>query len=282
MDNITLKSIFALNKDELSKKLSGLILPKDSQKIQTIVSDFLGNLFENDGMYRQSLTDQEDFILLAAIELIKSQQNITSELTKNYNCTSQSTANNIKEQKSELRKKNLVKDSVVAGGAGLGALAGSGLGVKMVNSGALSGGLVSTWFAFAGAIAVSALVIYLSYQQKENNKTKTFITKDYVGEFSLDAEVFCSIVERICESIDNVIETYRVQVKRIINTYEQRERPTLLNTYSLLTEQIANVINISRNCGEDTPEKLKKAILIMEECLENYDLKFENGKIKNI
>lgn len=276
MDNITLKSIFELNKDELSKKLRGLTLPKDSQKIQTIVSDFLGNLFENDGMYRQSLTDQEDFILLAAIELIKSQQNITSELTKNYNSTSQSNANNIKEQKSELRKKNLVKDSVVVGGAGLGALAGSGLGVKMVNSGALSGGLVSTWFAFAGAIAVSALVIYLSYH-KENNKTK-----DYIGELSLDTEVFCSIAERICESIDNVIETYRVQVKRIINTYEQREKPTLLNTYSLLTEQIANVIDISRNCGEDTPERLKKAIFVMEESLENYGLKFENGKIRNI
>ena len=281
MDNITLKSIFELNKDELSKKLRGLTLPKDSQKIQTIVSDFLGNLFENDGMYRQSLTDQEDFILLAAIELIKSQQNITSELTKNYNYTSQSNANNTKEQKSELRKKNLVKDSVIAGGAGLGALAGSGLGVKMVNSGALSGGLVSTWFAFAGAIAVSALVIYLSYQ-KENNRTKKKKKKNCVVELSLDTEVFCSIVERICESIDNVIETYRVQVKRIINTYEQREKPTLLNTYSLLTEQIATVINISRNCGEDTPEKLKNAILIMEECLENYDLKFENGKIRNI
>lgn len=281
MDNITLKSIFELNKDELSKKLRGLTLPKDSQKIQTIVSDFLGNLFENDGMYRQSLTDQEDFILLAAIELIKSQQKITSELTKNYNCTSQSNANNIKEQKSKLREKNLVKDSVVAGGAGLGALAGSGLGVKMVNSGVLSGGLVSTWFAFAGAIAVSALVIYLSYQDG-NNKTKSIKTKDLVGELSLDAGVFCSIVERICESIDNVIETYRVQVKRIINAYEQREKPTLLNTYSSLTEQIANVINISRNCGESTPDKLKKAILIMEESLENYDLKFENGKIRNI
>lgn len=276
MDNITLKSIFASNRDELSKKISGFTLPKDSQKIQTVVSDFLGNLFENDGIYRQSLTEQEDFILLAAIELIKSQQNITSELTRNYNCISQSNANNIIEQKSELRKKSLVKDSVVAGGAGLGALAGSGLGVKMVNSGVLSGGLVSMWFAFAGAITVSALVIYLSYH-KENNKTK-----DYIGELSLDTEVFCSIVERICESIDNVIETYRVQVRRIINTYEQREKPTLLNTYSLLTEQVANVINISRNCGEDTPERLKKAIFVMEESLENYGLKFENGKIRNI
>lgn len=151
----------------------------------------------------------------------------------------------------------------------------------MVNSGALSGGLVSTWFAFAGAIAVSALVIYLSYH-KENNETKTLKTKGYVEELLLDTEVFCSIVERICESIDNVIETYRVQVKRIINAYEQSEKPTLLNTYSLLTEQIANVINTSRNCSEEIPERLKKAILIMEESLENYDLEFENGKIKNI
>ena len=276
MDNITLKSIFVSNKEDLSKKLNGLLLPQDTQKIQTIISDYLGNLFENDGIYRQSLTEQEDFILLAAIELIKSQQNLTLGLTKVCNCTSQNKVDNIKENKSELKKKYLV-----AGGAGLGAFAGSELGVKMVNSGTLNGNLASTWFAFAGAIAVSALVIYLSHY-KENNKTKSRKTQENVDELSLNTEVFCSIVERICESIDNVIETYRVQVKRIISTYEQREKPTLLNSYSLLIEQIANVINISRNCGEVTPDKLKKSILIMEESLENYDLKFENGKIRNI
>ena len=276
MDNITLKSIFVSNKEDLSKKLNGLLLPQDTQKIQTIVSDYLGNLFENDGIYRQSLTEQEDFILLAVFELIKAQQNMTLGLTKVPKYTSQGKGDNIKENKSALKKKYLV-----AGGAGLGAFAGSELGVKMVNSGALNGNLVSTWFAFAGAIAVSALVIYLSYH-KENNKTKSRKTQENVDELSLNTEVFCSIVERICESIDNVIETYRVQVKRIISTYEQREKPTLLNSYSLLIEQIANVINISRNCGEVTPDKLKKSILIMEESLENYDLKFENGKIRNI
>ena len=43
---ITLKSIFASSKEDLSQKLSGLSLPKDAQKIQETVADFLEKLFE--------------------------------------------------------------------------------------------------------------------------------------------------------------------------------------------------------------------------------------------
>lgn len=94
--------------------------------------------------------------------------------------------------------------------------------------------------------------------------------------------LFCGIVESICDSIDGVIDTYRVQVKRIVNSYEQREVPSLQNTYSLLTEQIANVIKATKDDNVEIPSKLKNAISILEETLENYDLKYVNGKIVTV
>ena len=68
--NVTLKSIFVSNKEELSAKLEGLSLPKDSQKVQEVVMDFLDNMFENDGQFRQTLTESEDFLLQASIRFI--------------------------------------------------------------------------------------------------------------------------------------------------------------------------------------------------------------------
>ena len=47
----------------MADKLTGLALPKDAKKVQEIVSQFLGNLFESDGVYRQNLTQSEDYIL---------------------------------------------------------------------------------------------------------------------------------------------------------------------------------------------------------------------------
>ena len=71
--NVTLKSIFVSNKEELSAKLEGLSLPKDSQKVQEVVMDFLDNMFENDGQFRQTLTESEDFLLQASIRLLQAQ-----------------------------------------------------------------------------------------------------------------------------------------------------------------------------------------------------------------
>ena len=54
--NISCKSIFAIRKDDLSQKLNGLTLPKDAQRVEMVVTDFLNNLFETEGDYRQHLT----------------------------------------------------------------------------------------------------------------------------------------------------------------------------------------------------------------------------------
>lgn len=259
--NITLKSIFASSKENLSSRLSGLALPKDSQRIQTIVSDFLNTMFENDGSFRQNLTESEDFLLQASLRLLQAQQNIAVEFAKVANQTEVSS--NPRSKEDEGTKINSSTAYISAVGAGVGAFAG---------------GLIGTWATVAGAIAGTALVIYCS--TRVSNKANERSVENKVVSPTINPSAFCSIVEKICESIDGVIDTYRVQVKRIANAYEQREQPSMLNTYSTLSEQIANVIQASKTCSE-VPSKLKNAISIMEETLENYDLKFENGKIVN-
>lgn len=260
--NITLKSIFASSKEDLSSKLSGLSLPKDSQQVQKFVSDFLNNMFENDGCFRQNLTESEDFLLQASLRLLQAQQNIAIEFAK-ASKISEVSSNSLQNTQGGNKTKASTAYISVAG-AGVGAFAGSFIG---------------TWAAVAGAIAGTALVIYCSTRVSSKPNEKT--VEKPIASPQIDPSAFCSIVEKICESIDGVIDTYRVQIKRIANTYEQREQPSILNTYSTLAEQIANVIQISKNCADEVPSKLKNAISIMEETLENYDLKFYNGKIVN-
>lgn len=80
--NVTLKTIFASSKDKMSAKLSGLSLPKDSQQVQEIVTDFLNDMFENEGQFRQNLTESEDYLLQASLRLLQTHQNIALEFAK--------------------------------------------------------------------------------------------------------------------------------------------------------------------------------------------------------
>lgn len=258
---VTLKSIFVLNKGELSAKLDGLFLPKDSQQVQNVVTDFLDNMFENDGQFRQTLTESEDFLLQASLRLLQAQQNIALEFAKASKDAIQQ--NGICRNITQSQKSPTSSMYISAAGAGVGALAG---------------GFLGTWAAVAGAIAGTALVIYCSTRPSNNSS----MSNAGLSSPSINVSSFSNIIENICDSIDGVIDTYRVQVKRIANSYEQREKPSLLNTYSMLIEQIANVIKFSKDINIVIPSNLKSAIYILEETLENYDLKYDNGRIVTV
>lgn len=250
---ISLKSIFVENKTQLTESLKGLSLPKDAQKIQEIVSDFLGNLFENNGDYRQSLTESEDYILQAALRLLQSQQSITNEIVR------------VAEQS---RNQDSPNTSHSTGSPNpYYAIAGAGVG-------AIAGGLAGTWAAVAGAIAGSAIVIYCSAKKQTTHSEKTPQIQHQVN-----AEVFSGIVENICQNIDGVIETYRVQAKRIRDVYESREVPALETEYSSLLEQVLNTYKTIKANSDNVPDKVVHAVDALAESLENYGLKIEDGKI---
>ncbi len=80
-DKITLVSMFESNRYELERELENLVLPQDASKIQSVVMNILNTMFEGNGEYRQNLTQSEDYILVAAIELLNAQQDIAREIT---------------------------------------------------------------------------------------------------------------------------------------------------------------------------------------------------------
>lgn len=251
----TLTSVFNQNKVKLTGALKGLYLPADANKIHKVVSDFLNEMFENSGEYRQSLTDSEDYILQASINLLQAQQNITSEIAK----TSAATAT---VRTTEAKKETGTNPYYAVAGAGVGAVAGS---------------ILSTWGAVAGAIAGTAIVIYSA--TRKTSPSSEHSEKHLAAQ--MDANALANIVEKICRGIDGVMQTYRVQVKRVKDYYEYKEQPTLQTEYSELLEQITNVCNAVQSSSDNVSAKLKNATDALAESLENYGLKFENGKIVN-
>lgn len=251
MSTSTLTSIFDAHKEELAEKLKSFSLPRDTKEVETTVTDFLNNMFENDGTYRQGLTQSEDYILQSAIQLLHAQQSIANEIISMASGLNAS-------PKTITEPKSNPYISII--GSGVGAVAGSFIG---------------TWGAVCGAIAGTAIVIYLSTKSK---KAKTIQEEASVVK-TLNVNAFINIVKKICESIDELMETYRVQVKRIQHSYEQKEDITLLNSFNALTEQIANVIKVVNSNSDDIPSKVSTAVERLEESLENYDVRYENGKI---
>lgn len=255
---VSLKSVFEDSKEKLTRELEGLALPKDAEKVQGVVANHLCELFENENAYRQSLTESEDYILQSTIRLLQAQQNITLEIAKSVNAVQ------MREKTNASANNNMPKPYHAIVGAGVGALAG---------------GFLGTWIAVAGAIAGAAVGVYCTSKTLVYGFTDIENPKD--AEHSINTKILVGIVEKICENIDGVIETYRVQIRRVENIYNQREEPSLQNEYSILLSQIANVYNTAKTLNEPIPEKLSAAIDFLAESLGNYGLKIENGKIIN-
>ena len=257
-NNVSLKSLFESNKGELEQKLAGLKLPKNASKIQQLISDYLGRLFESDGEFRQNLTQSEDYILQSTLRILTAQENFTNGLI----------ANNHQEppyhpQTNDNNNDN--KQSLYT------TLIGTGVG-------AVAGGFIGAWAAVIGALAGNAVVAYMM-TRKEKPVQKTEIASSQ-NDSTIDTTVFLNIISNVCESIDGVIETYRTQVSRIVKEYENRERPSLRTEYSSLLDQIVNVNKIA-SLSNDVPDRLKQAICMMVDCLKGYGFRIENNQIIN-
>lgn len=264
----SLKSLFEQSKATLTIQLEALSLPRDNRKVQDIVSHHLNALLDSTGEYRQTLTQSEEFILLSAMDLLQAQQAMTGAIGAQFSNQNRShKAGAINAKESNISKEHT---PLVVGGTALGGAAGA----LMFN----------TWGALFGAIAGTAIVLYHAANQepKTRNGQTSKSTGTKPSECKIDVEAFLTIVGNICENVDGIIETYRVQVRRIQNTYEQKEKPTLQNDYKMLLDQITNVCRVCDNNKEIVPAKIRNAVDLLAECLENYGLNYDNGKITTI
>lgn len=264
MSEITLSSIFNAHKDELGEKLKIYSLPKESKEVETTVTNFLEKMFENDGDYRQNLTQSEDYILQAAISLLNAQRALVSAFDVAPKINIESPKTNIIETKERLTSSKSVEPTKAFIGAGGGALIGN----------VILGG----WGAVFGSIAGTAIALYLS-QQSHTNQTTEYqtpeIPKVNITNTPVNVNLFLSVIEHICNSLDNLIETFRAQVKRVVNKYESQEKPTIEKDFRTLLEGIQTLIGYKRGHSPEEEKylsKLQTRVEDLAELLDNYDL----------
>lgn len=258
----TLTTIFESNKSVLKERLEGLSLPSDASKIQKIINDYLNEMFNNEGEFRQSLTQAEDYILQAALSLLNAQQTMIKEMTPVV-VPQQSKLDPVSQPSFSGLKKD--KYPYVLGGTTI----GSGVG----------GLLLGTWGAVFGAIAGTAIVLYYA-----SNQTTPVPQRKDLGERlllqqpKLNVDVFLTIVKNICGSVDSLIDTFRAQINRVVNKYESQEKPTLEKEYRFLLESVQSLIGYKRAHHEDEKfiRKIQERIEDMAESLDNYNLVVED------
>lgn len=271
MGDTSLKKIFDLGKEGLIHDLQGLTLPKDAQKVQTVVSNHLGAMLENDSEFRQNLTQSEDYILQAAITLLNAQKQISVTLTKNIHapekpCKKLNVENASQQMEGQAPHLNQANPSYSLIGAAGGALAG-----KL---------LLGGWGAVFGAIAGVALSVYLSSrtQPKQESQLKREIEQEEVSNVPIDVDCFIRIIYDVCESVDNLISTFRAQINRVVQKYESIQKPTLEGDYIELLENIQALLGAyAMNPSSDIRAKrIEQRIQLLAECLENYSLQSVN------
>ena len=268
----TLCELFESNQVQLQQALTGMTLPKDMSKVQKTVSSYLEKVFDTEGEFRQNLTQSEDYILDAAISLLNAQQKISSALLKDIQYNSDSKKLNPSVVAPENKESssdnvfNIGTNSTLFGVAG-GAIAG-----KLILGG---------WGAVFGAIAGVALSIYLS--NKTQTKTQSQTTRKGVQEETsnkpIDVDSFFHIIHDVCESVDNLISTFRAQVNRVVQKYESQEKPKLEKEYRFLLESIQSLVGFERNhdmTEEKYVKKIRDRIEELADTLDNYDITLEN------
>lgn len=273
---ITLSSIFDKTKGELVSSLSNLMLPKDSVQVQQIITDYLNNVCDENSDYRQNLTQSEDYILQAALSMLNAQRDMVSALNHTPNSEEQHT--NIEPSINETA-------TVLQGPTGLGAASlssTSGYTIIGAGGGALVGKLIfGGWGAVFGAIAGNAVALYLSQQSQSSVQEKkriapiSTVAPVKVCDTPVNTELLLNVIQQICDSLDNLIATFRAQIQRVVHKYESQEKPTIERDFRVLLEGIQSLIGYKRGHSPEEEKyliKLQTRVEDLAELLDNYNL----------
>lgn len=264
----TLVSLFNKDKETLEKQLAGLVLPKDAERMQEKIAEFLNSLLENNGDFRRSLTQSEDYILQAALSLLVAQQEIAKAVIKDNTMQKSIELEKTKFRKANTHPLNELASIRITGEKALIASAGGSL----IGSAILGG-----WGAVVGSIAGTALTIYLTQVEKQKKeKLQEVYNKPIEFDTPVDIQQLTKIVAQICESVDTLVETFRAQINRVVEKYEGQEKPTFEKGHRPLLEELQSLIGYERtheHNDEKSMRKLKERIEDIVETLENYNLK---------
>ena len=276
MATISLETLFTDSEQQLREKLSNLTVPKDTEKIQSIISEHFSNLLIEEGDFRQNLTQSEDYILQAVMAILNAHQARYTCFPKTEVKTEPAEETMNVEHKNKLNEKGATKDKII--GQKTINLASSSVAAGV---GALAGGaLAGTWGAVCGAIACTALTVYLMNKNTDNKPadkevvTKLVKTETHFVEKPLDIDMLIGVVKNLCHSVDEIIITFRAQINNVVQKYENQEKPSLEREYGVLLEGVQTLVGYARSHSEDEKfsKKIQERIEDLAELLENYNL----------
>ena len=276
MSAISLETLFVDSEQKLREGLENLTVPKDTERIQSIISEHFSNLLMEEGDFRQNLTQSEDYILQAVIAILNAHQARftcfpkTEIETEPMEETDQVETEGVLGENEVVHEKKIgqkpVKLASSSVAAGVGALAGSAL--------------AGTWGAVCGAIACTALTAYLMGKNADNVSgdkeilTKYIKTEAHFVEKPLDTDMLLEVVRNLCHSVDEIIITFRAQINNVVQKYENQEKPSLEREYGVLLEGIQTLVGYKRAHSEDDKfnKKIQDRVEDLAELLENFNL----------
>lgn len=262
----TLTGLFESNKSELKSKLAGLSLPQDAEKIRSIIESYLQHMFNQEGEFRQNLSQAEDYILQSALMLLNAQQEMVKAMSIQYYLpVAKKVSGKIESQNNGVKKEQIPY-----------ALVGTAIGGTI-------GTLAGSWGAVFGAIAGTAVALYYISNLQKGEQT-TLSDEEEQPQCGIDTNLFLDIIGKTCKSVDNLIATFRTQIQRVVTKYEEQESPTLENSYTSLLESIQSLLGVaySNQPDEKRLNKIDQRIEQLVDSLENYGLeviKYSDDKI---
>lgn len=270
-EKTSLRSLFELAKPVLEKSLQGLQLPKDSSKIQYIVTKQMDKLLSPESDFCLGLTMAEGYMVQAALSLLNAEQGLlTKMMPKNEPVYTPKQLDTSFEKKNILSKDKEPLTSMIGagGGAFLGGLVGSSLS-------AMSFGAVG-WASVFGAIAGTAVSAYaVKYiGKKRDGILKSNLTLDHKSDPVIDVSSFIEVIANICDNVDSLLEIFRNQISKVVEQSEKNAKMTLEGDYRLLLENVQSLIGFNRTHSEDEKyaKKINERIEEFVDCLDNYDL----------
>ena len=138
--------------------------------------------------------------------------------------------------------------------------------------------LLGGWGAVLGAVASNAIVLYTNNSKKTTQQPEA--NPDNCDYEALDIPLMMQSVETYCQKVDILVETIRIQIKKLQFYYEQERKHSLFSNYSTLIEKIELLINVADNKDVDKEELLLQ-IDLLRRSLKNYGILYENGKLIN-
>lgn len=257
----------------MSASLSDLTLPKDAAKAQEVISTFLNTVCDENNEYRQNLTQSEDYILQAALSMLNAQRDLVSAFDVAPKIKIEATQHSESESDITTAKEKLSKNSSISTTSAFIGVGGGAVVGKL---------LLGGWGAVFGAIAGTAIALYLSQQQ--STPTQSLSAKPAlqpcapnitIAETPIKSDLLLSVVSQICDGLDNLIATFRAQIKRVVNKYESQDKPTIERDFRVLLEGIQSLIGYKRGHSSDEDKylsKLQTRVEDLAELLDNYDL----------